>query len=121
MRIIRDNQADGIITSGTLKPGKFGSGLSLDAGEYLSVDGELLSLTQTFTLSLWAKILDDSLGVLARNGQFSIQYDDDNIIRGMQAPVRVGKMPMPDCPAVAGYTMHCLMTDRIFDCISMER
>ena len=76
------NQADGIITSGTLKPGKFGSGLSLNPGEYLSVDGELLSLTQTFTLSLWAKILDDSLGVLARNGQFSIQYDDDNIIRG---------------------------------------
>jgi hypothetical protein len=76
------NQADGLVSAGTLVPGKFSKALQLDPGEYLSVDGELLSLAQTFTLSLWAKILDDSFGVLARNGQFSLQYYDDNIIRG---------------------------------------
>ena len=62
-------------------PGKFDKALLLNPGEYLSVNSELLSLTQNFSLSLWAKVLDDSFGVLARNGQFSLQYHDDNILR----------------------------------------
>ena len=56
---------------GDIGPRKFAKALQLDPGEYLSVDGELLSLAQTFTLSLWAKIL---MIVLAsgRNGQFPL-------------------------------------------------
>ena len=41
-------------------------------GEQLEVNSELFSLTSAFTLSLWAKVLDDGFGVLARNGQFSL-------------------------------------------------
>jgi hypothetical protein len=73
----------GQVSSGTIVPGKFGSSLMLDRGEYLSLDGELLSLTHSFTLSLWAKVLDDEKGVLVRNGQFSLQYGDDNTISGL--------------------------------------
>ena len=76
------NQVDGIVTAGELVPGKFNNALLLTPGQYLSVNSELLSLAQSFTFSLWAKVLDDSFGVLARNGQFSLQYHDDNIIRG---------------------------------------
>ena len=39
-------------------------------------------LTSNFTLSLWAKVLDDNQGVLIRCGQFYLQYFDDNSIRG---------------------------------------
>jgi hypothetical protein len=77
------NQADGLVSAGTLVPGKFANALLLNSGEYLEVDGELLSLSQTLTLSLWAKVLDDSLGVLASNDQFLLRYDDSNLISGL--------------------------------------
>ena len=83
--IIRDlsgNDVHGEINAGILVPGKFASSLLLDPGEHLSVDSERLSLTTDFTLSLWAKILDDGHGVLVRNGLFSLQYNEDNSIRG---------------------------------------
>ena len=76
------NHNHGQVTGGKTIPGKFASSMLLDSGEYLAVDGERLSLTSAFTLSLWAKILDDGYGVLARNGQFSLQYNNDNTIRG---------------------------------------
>ena len=72
----------GSVTSGKTVAGKFNSALHLSPGEYLSVNGELLSLTSEVTVSLWAKVLDDGFGVLARNGQLSLQYQDDNTIRG---------------------------------------
>ena len=56
--------------------------VSSRSSEHLSVDSERLSLTTDFTLSLWAKILDDGHGVLVRNGLFSLQYNEDNSIRG---------------------------------------
>ena len=71
--IIRDlsgNDVHGEINAGILVPGKFASSLLLDPGEHLSVDNERLSLTTDFTLSLWAKILDDGHGVLVRMGCF---------------------------------------------------
>ena len=74
-----------------LVPGKFASSLLLDPGEHLSVDNERLSLTTDFTLSLWAKILDDGHGVLVRNGLFSLQYNEDNSIRGRVYTIAVGK------------------------------
>jgi hypothetical protein len=85
-KVIQDfsgNQADGLVSAGTLVPGKFANALLLNSGEYLEVDGELLSLSQTLTLSLWAKVLDDSLGVLASNDQFLLRYDDSNLISGL--------------------------------------
>ena len=76
------NEVDGSLNSGRLIPGKFSSALHLKPGEQLEVNSELLSLTSAFTLSLWAKVLDDGFGVLARNGQFSLEYHEDNTIRG---------------------------------------
>ena len=38
-------------------------------------------MSSNLTISLWAKILDDSQGVLVRSGQFNLWYHDDNAIR----------------------------------------
>ena len=47
--------AHGSLTSGNSVAGKFNSALHLNPGDYLTVNGELLSLTSEFTVSLWAK------------------------------------------------------------------
>ena len=71
--VVRDlsgNQNDGTLVGGSRVPGKFGNSLSMNESDYLIADGDKLSLYD-FTISLWAKVLDDSEGVLLRNGQFS--------------------------------------------------
>ena len=77
-----DSQIDGNLTGGTRVPGKFGQSLSLATSDYVTTNAESLSLSTTFTLSVWAKILDDAQGVLFRSGQVRLQYHDDNTIRG---------------------------------------
>ena len=61
---------------------KFSNSLKLEANDYLIADGEWLSLTEPFTLSLWTKILDDTSGILMRNGQFSLEYNEDATLSG---------------------------------------
>ena len=61
---------------------KFGQSLSLSLNDSVTANGESLSLSNSLTLSVWSKTLDDAQGVLIRSGQFSLQYHDDNTIRG---------------------------------------
>ena len=56
--------------------------MQLDTYQYATANGEWLSLSDRFALSLWTKVLDDSNGILVRNGQFSIQYNEDATLRG---------------------------------------
>ena len=115
------NQVNGIVNAGELVPGKFDKALLLNPGEHLSVNSDL-HLTQTFTLSLWAKVLDDSFGVLARNGQFSLEYHTTTILSADPlVQMLVGEMPMPAYQAVGGCDSLCLMTDQMLACISTAR
>ncbi len=73
---------DGDLTGGIRVPGKFGQSLSLSLNDFVTANGESLSLSNSLTLSVWSKTLDDAQGVLIRSGQFSLEYHDDNTIRG---------------------------------------
>ena len=75
-------QIDGNLINGGRIPGKFGQSLSLVPGDYVTTNGESLSLSTSMTVSLWAKILEDAQGSLVRSGQFNLQYHDDQTIRG---------------------------------------
>ena len=76
------NLIDGALVGGSLTPGKFGQALTLSPNDYVQADAEPISLSTSFTLSLWAKILNDAQGILIRSGQFSLKYHDDSTIRG---------------------------------------
>ncbi|HAU60486.1 MAG TPA: hypothetical protein DCW45_09010, partial [Opitutae bacterium] len=76
------NNNHATIQGGAFVPGKFTSSLQLDSSQYATANGEWLSLSDRFALSLWTKVLDDSNGILVRNGQFSIQYNEDATLRG---------------------------------------
>jgi hypothetical protein len=73
---------DGVLSNVTRLPGKFGQSIKLGGNSSVLADAESLSLSSSFTLSLWAKVLNSRQGVLARCGQFYLQYFDDNSIRG---------------------------------------
>ena len=73
---------DGVLTGGQHIPGKFGQSLALSTTDHVIANAESLSLSSSFTLSVWAKVLDDAQGVLVRSGQIRLQYHDDNTIRG---------------------------------------
>ncbi|MBC8349631.1 MAG: LamG domain-containing protein, partial [Verrucomicrobia bacterium] len=62
-------------------PGKFGNSLFLPESGYAKANSDQVSLLNELTLSMWAKIHNDNAGVLARNGQFSLQYEMDNTVR----------------------------------------
>ena len=84
--IVKDlsgSENHGQVTGGAMVAGKFGQSLQMDENANLTAEGDWLSLTEPFTLSLWFKVLDDSQGILARNGQFSLQYNDDATLRGL--------------------------------------
>ncbi|MEL0098350.1 MAG: LamG-like jellyroll fold domain-containing protein, partial [Opitutae bacterium] len=74
---LSDRFADANIYGGKRVAGKFSQSLQLEPGEYLQVSGNDFSFNQTFTLSLWAKILDDEEGIILRNGQVALEYRDD--------------------------------------------
>ena len=76
------NFIDGTLAGGSRIPGKFGKALSLSPNDYVQADAEAISLSTSFTLSLWAKVLDDAQGTFIRCGQFSLKYHDDSIVRG---------------------------------------
>ena len=63
-----------------LVPGKFGNSISFPADGHAWTDSDKISLAKDMTLSAWTKIHDDNNGIIARNGQFSLQYEDKNII-----------------------------------------
>ncbi|NDH17547.1 MAG: LamG domain-containing protein, partial [Opitutae bacterium] len=73
---------DATRTGGSIVPGKFSQSLSLQPGENLQVPGSDFLFNQSFTLSLWAKILDDEEGVLFTNSQAKLEYRDDLKIYG---------------------------------------
>ena len=77
------NENHGSLFGGTLVPGKFESSLKVDEHDYLIAEGEWLSLTEDFSLSVWAKVLDDAQGTLISNGQFSLHYSPDATLRGL--------------------------------------
>ena len=58
-------------------PGKFSQSLKLAPGASVVISGNDLSFNQSFTLSLWAKILDDAEGTILSNGQVRLEYRDD--------------------------------------------
>ena len=73
---------DATRTGGSIVPGKFSQSLSLQQGENLQVPGSDFLFNQSFTLSLWAKILDDEEGVFFTNSQAKLEYRDDLKIYG---------------------------------------
>ena len=73
---------DATRTGGSIVPGKFSQSLSLQPGENLQVPGSDFLFNQSFTLSLWAKILDDEEGILFTNSQAKLEYRDDLKIYG---------------------------------------
>ena len=79
---LSSRQADASRFGGELIPGKFSQALSLSRGNYISVPGENISFNQSFTLSIWAKILDDAEGTLVANGQVRLEYHDNLKIHG---------------------------------------
>ena len=96
---------------GNLTAGKFGPSMHLNNGAYLSSNGDRLSLTQDFTLSLWAKVLDDSDGIIASNGQFSLEVaNDGQLVASVSASLIrfTAKQPFP---VVNGVTLLLLMME----------
>ena len=82
------NNADGSLhNSGGVShvPGKFGQSVELQETDYVKVSSDVFGLQSNFTLSLWAKVLDDTVGTLVSNGQLSLQYGDDTSIRAKVA------------------------------------
>ena len=89
--VLSESQITEIITNGDLNltdlpipsliAGKFGDSLVLPESGYAKADSDQVSLLNELTLSMWAKIHNDNAGVLARNGQFSLQYETDNTVR----------------------------------------
>ena len=70
----------GVPQNFSLVPGKFGKSISLPGDAYAWTDSDKISLAKDMTLSVWTKIHDDDNGIIARNGQFSLQYEDRNTI-----------------------------------------
>ena len=70
-------QVDGTLVGGTREYGKFSQSLRMDQEASLTIPPQNFSFNKNFTLSIWAKILDDAEGILAHNGQFSFRYADD--------------------------------------------
>ena len=60
------NSIDGTLSNAVRKFGKFGQSIALDGNSYIFSDAESLSLSSQLTISLWAKVLDDSQGVLVK-------------------------------------------------------
>ena len=74
---LSSRQVDASRFGGKLIPGKFSQSFALHPGDYLVIPGAGFSFNQSFTLSLWAKILDDMEGVILANGQVRLEYQDD--------------------------------------------
>ena len=70
-------QIDASLKQGERVPGKFSQSLKLAPGASVVISGNDLSFNQSFTLSLWAKILDDAEGTILSNGQARLEYRDD--------------------------------------------
>jgi hypothetical protein len=74
---LSNRYVDASLFGGKRVPGKFSQSLQFFPGEYLRVSGDDFSFNQTFTISLWTKILDNEEGIILRNGQVSLEYRDD--------------------------------------------
>ena len=74
---LSSRKIDATRIGGSIVPGKFAQSLSLHPGERLQVSGSDFLFNQSFTLSLWAKTLDDEEGVIFANSQAKLEYRDD--------------------------------------------
>ena len=87
----------GQVTGGEVVPGKFGQSLQLDSSSHLTADGDWLSLTDSLTLSLWVKVLDDSQGILFVTDSFPCNIMTMLPCADLSEPTVVGGKPKFAC------------------------
>ena len=74
---LSNRYTDGNLYGGQRVAGKFSQSLQLLPSESIQISGDDFSFNQTFTVSMWTKVLDDSQGIILQNSQMRIEYRDN--------------------------------------------